>query len=233
MKNKKAKIRLLVIEDNQILREGIISILKSHSDIGIIAESEKNKNTILKIHELKPDIILLDLGLRSHNSLGIVEMVREEFPESRVIIMDLVPVQADIHQFVRAGASGFILKDSTLDEFIATIRAVAEGVKVLPTNLNDTLFTKIIEHAIKNGETKLMNAVKMTKREKEILILMGDGIANINIARKLHITKYNVKSHLHNILEKLALRARLEPSKNVADMDILKVFSESISLINN
>jgi DNA-binding NarL/FixJ family response regulator len=228
----KNKIRLLVIEDNRILREGIISILRTHSDIKIIAESEKSEKTILKIHELKPDVILLDLGLRSHNSLGLVEMVREEFPESKVIIMDLVPVQSDIHQFVLAGASGFILKDATLEEFLMTIRNVAEGLKVLPSNMNNSLFTQIIEYAIKNGKAKLMNAVKMTKREKEILIFAGDGLSNINIAKKLNITKYSVKSHMHNILEKLALRTRLETSQNKSGLGILKVFSENISLIN-
>ena len=110
MKSKINKIRLLVIEDNRILRDGIISILKMNRDIKIIAGSGKNADTILKIHKLKPNIILLDLGLRSRNSLTLVEKVKKEFPDSKVIVMDLVPVQADIIQFVKAGASGFILK---------------------------------------------------------------------------------------------------------------------------
>ena len=118
MKIKKEKIKLLVIEDNLVLREGIISMLKPHRDIRIIAESGNSENTILKIHELKPNVILLDLGLRSQNSLVLVEMVKREFPDSKVIVMDLVPVQADILQFVKAGASGFILKNATLEEFL-------------------------------------------------------------------------------------------------------------------
>jgi DNA-binding NarL/FixJ family response regulator len=232
MKNKNVKIRLLVIEDNRVLREGIISILKPHRDIKIIAESGKGENTIRKIHELKPNVILLDLGLRSQNSLNLVEIVKKEFPDSKVIVMDLVPVQADILQFVKAGASGFILKNTSLVEFLATIRAVAEGVKVLPSHLNDSLFTQIIEYAIKSGKTKFMNAVRMTKREKEILIHIGDGLTNNKIAQKLNIAEYSVKSHIHNILEKLALRTRIEPSKIVPGIGIFKAFSESISTIN-
>lgn len=232
MKKKIIKIRLLVIEDNRILREGIISILKTHRDIKIIAESDKSENTIRKIHELKPNVILLDLGLRSQNSLGLVEKVKKEFPDSKVIVMDLVPVQADIARFVKAGASGFILKNSTLDEFVTTIRAVAEGVKVLPPNINDSLFTQIIKFAVKGGKTKLINAIKMTKREKEIFDLISDGFTNIKIAGKLHISEYKIKSHIHNIVEKLILRIRMEHSNNVPGIGILKDFSENISIFN-
>jgi DNA-binding NarL/FixJ family response regulator len=226
MKNTSGKIRLLVIEDNRILRDGIISILKPHTDIKLLSEPGKSKNTILKIHKLKPDIILLDLGLRSRNSLSLVEMVKKEFPESKVIVMDLVPVQGDIVQFVEAGASGFILKNTTTDEFLATIRAVAEGVKVLPVQLKDTLFSKIIQLAVKSGKAKLVNSIKMTKREKDILMLVSDGFTNTKISVKLHIPEHIVKSHIHNILEKLALRTRLEPAKNSSGLDIFKAFSK-------
>jgi DNA-binding NarL/FixJ family response regulator len=231
-KSSKNKIRLLVIEDNRILREGIIAILRQHRDIKIIAGSEKNENTILNIHKLKPNIILLDLGLRSQSSLALVQKVKNEFSESKVIVMDLVPVQADVMQFVQAGASGFILKNATLDEFLMTIRAVAEGVKILPPQLKDSLFMRIVEYAIKSGKTKLIDAVKMTKQEKEILSLISDGNTNKIISRKMKVTEYNVKSHIHNILEKLALRTRIEQSKYVPGNGTANKFSESISIIH-
>lgn len=233
MKSERKKIRLLVIEDNRILREGIISILKPYSDIKIIAGSVKSENTIFKIHRLKPDVILLDLGLRSQNSLGVVGLIKKEFPDLKVIVMDLVPVQADILRFIKAGASGFILKDTTLDVFLTTIRDVAEGIKVLPPHLNNSLFTQIIEYAVKSGKVKLVRAIKMTKLEKEILILISDGFPNSKIARKLHISEYSVKSQIHNILEKLALRSRIEPSNFIKGIGTLKALSESISKIHS
>ena len=201
---KRPKIKLLVIEDNQLLREGIISMLKPNKEIKLIAEAGKNNNTLLKIHKLKPNVILLDLGLRSQNSLSLVEKVKKEFPEAKVIVMDLVPVEADILQFVKAGASGFILKNATLDDFFTTIIAVAEGVKVLPENSEDSLFTKIVEYAI-SGKSKLLGAVKLTKREKEVLSLISEGMINKLIAKKLKISEYSVKSHEHNVVEKLVL----------------------------
>jgi len=137
------KIRLLLIEDNRLLRDGILSILKTHKDIMIITASGDGKNTLLKIQQLKPNVVLLDLGLRSQNSLHVVEIVKKEFPQAKIIVMDLAPVQADILQYVKAGANGFILKDASLNDFLITIRTVAEGSTVLPPLLVDSLFPRL------------------------------------------------------------------------------------------
>lgn len=230
MEKVKDKIRLLLIEDNRILREGIISVLKPILDISIIAESEDSESTIREIHKLKPNVIVIDLGLRSRNSFGIVEIVRKEFPQSKIIVMDLVPVQADIFRFAKEGASGFVLKDATLYDFLSTIRAVAEEVKVLPVNINDSLFTRIIENAIKSGKTRLINVVKMSKREKEILALIGDGFTKIMIAQKLKISEYIVKNIISNILKCLALRIRLEPSNYYPGLSTVDSFSGGIAV---
>jgi DNA-binding NarL/FixJ family response regulator len=211
MKNPVTGIRLLVIEDNQLLREGIVSILKPYGDIIIIKDPRKKENTILKIRRLKPAVILLDLGLRNQNSLLLVKKIKKEFPGSRIIIMDLVPFNADINRFVKAGAAGFVLKNATVEEFIATIRAVAAGVKFIPKNSGEFLLTQIIEYGIKSGKTGLMRAMKLTKREKEVLILISEGNVTKAIAQKLRISVDKVKSHKHNIVEKLALRKQLDP----------------------
>ncbi len=227
------KIRLLLIEDNKLLRDGILSILKPHKDIIIIAASGDSKNTLSKIQQLKPNVVLLDLGLRSQNSLHIVELVRKEFPEAKVIVMDLAPVQADILQYVKAGANGFILKDASLNDFLITIRTVAEGATVLPPILIDSLFSQIVEHAVREGKPKLKEAVKMTKREQEVITFLGDGLSNKEISQKMHVSTYTIKSHIHNIMEKLALHTRLEIANySYTDLTLKKV-TESISIIKN
>ncbi len=204
------KIRLLLLEDNRLLHDGIISMLNSQNDIKIISAAGNNENNISIIKQLKPDIILLDLGLRSRNSLSMVETVKKDFPGAKVIVMDLAPVQGDINLFVKAGASGFILKDATLEDFLATIRAVAGGANVVPPNLSESLFSQIVENALKGGKKKLSGAVRMTKREREVIELIADGLSNKDIAEKLRISTFTVKSHIHNIMEKLALHTRLE-----------------------
>jgi DNA-binding NarL/FixJ family response regulator len=228
------KIRLLLIEDNRLLRDGIAAMLKGHRDIKVVAASGNGKNSILRIHELKPNVILLDLGLRSQNSLHVVEIVKKEFPHAKVIVMDLAPAQGDVLQFVKAGASGFILKDAKVDEFLATIRSVAGGGKVLPPTLNDSLFSQIIEHAVNGGRKDLNKALQMTKREREVIGLISDGLSNKEIGQRLHIATTTIKSHVHNIMEKLALHTRLEVANYAfTDGTLTKEISKSISMIHN
>ncbi|MDR3609454.1 MAG: response regulator transcription factor [Ignavibacteriaceae bacterium] len=227
------KIRLLLIEDNRLLRDGIFSILKGHKDIVIIASSGDGKNSLSKIQQLKPNVVLLDLGLRSQNSLHVVEMVKKEFPQAKIIVMDLAPVQADILQYVKAGANGFILKDASLKDFLITIRTVSEGSTVLPPLLVDSLFSQIVDHAVKEGKPRLKEAVMMTKREREVIQLLGDGMSNREIGQKIHVSTYTIKSHIHNIMEKLALHTRLEIANYSYTDQTLKTITKSISLVNH
>jgi DNA-binding NarL/FixJ family response regulator len=203
------KIRILLIEDNRLLREGIVAMIKGQPDMRIVSSSG-NGDALVKLKELKPQIVLLDLGLRGNNSLHIVELVRANAPGAKVIIMDLVPVQTELVDFVRAGVSGFILKDATFDEFVRTIRSVAEGEKVLPPPMTESLFSDIVEYAARKGKRNLFRSVRMTRREREVIAQIADGMSNKEIADALHIAVHTVKSHVHNILEKLALHTRLE-----------------------
>lgn len=228
------KIRLLLIEDNRLLREGIATMLKKQPDIKIVVSSGKMGNPVLKIHQLKPNVILLDLGLRSQNSLHVVEIVKKEFPQAKVIVMDLSPIQGDVLQFVKAGASGFILKDASFGDFLATIRAVAEGTKVIPLLLADSLFSQIVEHAVKGGKRKLKKAVQMTNREREVIRLISDGLSNKEIGQRLRVSTYTIKSHVHNIMEKLALHTRLEVANYAyTDGALTKTIARSISMVHN
>ena len=205
-------------------------MLKNQNHIKIIMVPENIKNTIKRIGQLKPDIILLDPGLRNRNSLTKVEAVKKDFPDAKVIIMDLAPVLGDINLFVKAGASGFILKNASPDDFLETIRTVAEGANILPPNLTDSLFSRIANRALKGGKVKLKEAVRMTKREREIIGLIADGLSNKEIGQKLSVSDFKIKNHVHNIMEKLALHTSLE----VADCSTvtLKKIVKHISIAN-
>ena len=227
------KIRLLLIEDNRILRDGIVAMLKGHRDIKVVAASGSGKSRILKIHDLKPNVILLNLGLRSQNSLHVVEIIKAEFPQARVIVMDLAPAQGDILHFVKAGASGFILKDTSPEDFLNAIRSVAEGRKILPSTHNGSLFSQIVERSIDKGKPDLTKAIRLTKREKEVIGLISNGLTTKEIARELRIAAYTVKSHVHNTMEKLALYTRLETAgSTLTDGSLAKEIAKGISIIN-
>ncbi len=205
------KIKLLLVEDNRLLREGISSILEKQPDMVVGATHGTGGKLPSKIRTQKPDVVLLDLSLRSQNSLEIVRLMRRDFPEVKVIVMDLVPVQSDIVAFVEAGVSGFILKNASIVNFLKTIRSVSLGKKVLPAILTDSLFSQIIEHAFtKEKESTLNEAVRMTKRERQIIELVSKGMTNKEIAENTHLSSNTVKSHIHNIMEKLAIHSRIQ-----------------------
>jgi DNA-binding NarL/FixJ family response regulator len=205
-----SKIRVLLIEDNRLLREGIAKMLNAEADMKVTMSSG-NGDALQKAKELAPDVVLLDLGLKNQNSLTIVGSIKKQFPETHVIVMDLIPAHAEVVEFVRAGVAGFILKDATLRDFLYTIRSVAKGAKILPPPMTGSLFSQIVEHALQGGKIdKLLSAVKMTGREQDVIGHIAAGKSNKEIASELNIAVYTVKSHVHNILEKLALHTRLE-----------------------
>ena len=204
------KIRLLLVEDNRLLREGLTGMLNEQPDIQVVAFGNGKEAVLKATQELKPEIILLDLGLKGQNSLRLVEAVKKERPKVKMIVMDLMPVQADMIEFVEAGVSGFILKDATFADFAGTIRSVAAGASVLPPSLTGSLFSQIVEKVVGEGRGSLIESVRMTKREREVIELIAGGLSNKEIAQRLSIATYTVKSHVHNILEKLALHTRLQ-----------------------
>ena len=142
--------------------------------------------------------------------MRLVETITKEHPDVKVIVMDLLPAQADIIEFVRAGASGFLLKDATFDEFLKTIRLVAAGTNVLPPPLTDSLFSAIVNHEARRERAFLSAAASLTKREREIVRLIAEGLSNKEIGLRLNVATFTVKSHVHNVLEKLALRTRVQ-----------------------
>ena len=231
---KMKKIRILLIEDNRLLREGLAAMLKKQKDMNVVETVGNGENILAILRKYKPEVLLLDLGLRNRSSLNLVKLVKKNFPTSKVIMMDLIPVQADVFEFVKAGVSGFILKDATVNDFLKTIRSVAKGLQVLPPNLTGSLFSQIVEHAISGSNpSALIDSVRMTKRERQVIELIADGHTNKEIAQKLHLSTYTVKSHVHNILEKLALSTRVQIAKYLHDSVKKKLASENISLLED
>ena len=206
------KIKILVIEDNRVLRDGITTMLNEQADMRVVATIGSGNNILPKAIQTKPHLILIDAGLKYFKEPSVVESIKKNIPEAKLIEMGLLPLQADIVEFVEAGASGFILKNATVKEFLSTIRSVAKGEKVLPPLLTGSLFSHVAELALKKGKGKLTNTVRMTKREREIIALIADGLSNKEIAHQLNIATHTVKSHVHNIMEKLALHSRLQIS---------------------
>ena len=204
-------IRLLIIEDNRLLREGIRAIVEKQPGMRVVGAFGDTRTVLPKVRELKPTIVLLDLGERDLDSLQIVKSIREGCPASGVIVMDLLPTQAEVLELIEAGVSGFILKDASAEDFLGTVRQVAGGVSVLPDHLAGPLFTQIVERDVSGSRQSVQQgSVRMTKRERQVMELIAEGESNKAIAQKLHVSTFTVKSHVHNILEKLGLHTRVQ-----------------------
>jgi DNA-binding NarL/FixJ family response regulator len=201
-------ISVVLIEDNRLVREGMMALLNQTNDVRVVAAGPSSDPEMLK--DTQPDVILLDVGLWDDDSLRVAETVRTESPDSKVIIMDLLPINEDIADFVNAGVSGFILKDATFDDLVRTIRSVASGAHVLPPQLTSTLFSRIAQQALEHGRAEAMEAVRMTNREREVIDLIAEGLSNKEIAARLNIAAHTVKSHVRNVMEKLTLHTRLQ-----------------------
>ncbi|MBB4634728.1 LuxR C-terminal-related transcriptional regulator [Longimicrobium terrae] len=201
-------ISVALIEDNRLVREGLTAMLDRTADFTVVASASSGEPA--RLRDAKPEVILLDVGLWDDDSLRVAETLKQEYPDSRVIIMDLLPVHEDIIEFVNAGVSGFILKDATFEDLVSTIRSVAEGAHVLPPQMTSSLFSQIAREAVERGRAVAMEAVKMTPREREVIGLIAEGLSNKEIAARLQIATYTVKSHVRNVMEKLALHTRLQ-----------------------
>lgn len=203
-------ISIVLIDDNRMLREGLANLIREQPGFKVLAASANIIEALQKVRDAKPRVVLVDFGLENHDSLRLTATLHREVPEAKVIVMGLFPLHEDIADFVRAGASGFVMKDASLDEFLGTIRTVADGKDVLPTQLTGSLFTQIALRAVEGGNSPVLEAVKLTERERQVVDLISEGLSNKEIAARLHVAIHTVKSHVHNVLEKLALHTRLE-----------------------
>jgi DNA-binding NarL/FixJ family response regulator len=200
-------IKIAIIDDNRLVREALAAMLNRLTDIRVVSSDVADSASLA---ETKPDVLLLDVGLRDQDSLRVAATLRQENPDAKIIVMDLLPVNEEIMEYVNAGVSGFVLKDATFDEFLATIRSVAAGTKVLPPRMTESLFSQIAKEVDGQEPAKVLEAVRMTPREREVIDLIGEGLSNKEIAQRLNIATHTVKSHVRNVMEKLALHTRLQ-----------------------
>jgi DNA-binding NarL/FixJ family response regulator len=200
-------ISIHIFEDNRLVREALVAMLETLPEMHVVASAGADHASLA---ETKPDILLLDAGLSDDDSLRVVLAIAKEMPSVKIIVMDLIPAHEDIIEFVNAGVSRFIVKDTSFDEFVATIRAVAGGAKVLPPRMTETLFPRLAAEVATRGREQMIEDMRMSRREREAIELTGESLSNKEIAMRLNVSTRTVKSHVRNVMEKLALHTRLQ-----------------------
>ncbi len=205
-----APLSVVLVDDNRMLREGLATMILARKGFTLLGAADDGQSALEQVRTFRPDVVLLDSGLAEHDVLGLTTTICTECPESRVIIMGLLLSQEDVTDLVRAGASGFVMKDASLDDLFQTIHTVAAGDKVLPAGLTTSLFTRLVTHVPLTTRHRAPEELRLTRRERQVVDLLGEGLCNKEIASRLEIAVHTVKSHVHNMLEKLALQSRLE-----------------------
>jgi len=203
------RIRVLIIDDNRLMRGGLTALLKAQHDLQVVGAVADLAAALRRVPEVTPHVVLVDAGLGSCDGCHCVEQIRQSAPDARVIVMDLLPAPEEVVAYVKAGAKGFIMKDATVADFVGTVRSVARGSDVIPPVLAGTLLSHIAQDAVVRQLPEAADAVRMTKREQEVMQLITEGLDNKAIAQRLGVAGDTVKSHVRNILEKLTLHSRL------------------------
>lgn len=203
------KIRLLLIEDSRLLRRKIVEMLKPYKDIEISAVSTEIENFIEAARDWQPQVILLDAESFSRKSTEMVEDMKNFLPDAGIVVMS-ISAGDETMIFIKAGATGFIMQDAFAKDFLVAIRTVAKGGCFLPAILARVLFAQIVANSSAKAKPPIKDSSTTTKRERVVIDLLSEGMSNKEISKSIGISTYTVKSHIHNIMEKLTLHTRLE-----------------------
>ena len=190
-------IRILIADDHNVMRRGLIAMLDDEPDFLIIAEASDGREAVARFQELRPDVVLLDLRMPVLDGIGATREIRASAPDARIIILTTFDLDEGIYEAVRAGARAYLLKDATPEELIACIHAVHAG----ETRLSPAQAARLAAR---------ISGPELTARELDVLQLAGTGLSNKAIAAKLQISDVTVKTHLGRVFTKLGANSRTE-----------------------
>ncbi|WP_168583837.1 response regulator [Gephyromycinifex aptenodytis] len=203
-------IRVLVVDDHVLYRRGLEVVLNQEDDIRVVAEAGNGPDAVAAAADVTPDIVLMDVRMPGGGGIPACRQIRDLSPTTRVIMITTSDDERDLVESIRAGATGYLLKDVPPEEVVAGIRAVHAGQSLLSPSLASTLLDEFASILRSTSEQRTVPAPHLTDRELEVLRLVAQGLGNREIAKRLFISENTVKNHVRNILEKLQMHSRME-----------------------
>jgi DNA-binding NarL/FixJ family response regulator len=201
-------IRVLVVDDQELFRRGLTMLLGVEEDIDVVGEAGDGVAATELATTAVPDVILMDVRMPKRSGIEACVAIKEVAPTARIIMLTVSDEEADLYDAVKNGASGYLLKDSSIDEVAQAIRVVADGQSLISPSMAIKLLDEFKQ--MSRPDRQQVPTPKLTDRELEVLKLVAQGLSNREIAKRLFISENTVKNHVRNILEKLQLHSRME-----------------------
>ena len=197
-------VRVMLVDDHELFRDGIASLLNEQQDFEVVAEAGDGLEAAYRAPVVKPDLILLDINMPGMDGLEALDLIRKELPEATIIMLTVHDEDKKVFSALRAGANGYILKNANSDDFLQMLRRTLEEGAAISKELTSRLITEFARTSEPMPKTDDGESIPaLTGREKEVLALITEGLADKEIAVRLSISLYTVKSHVRNILGKL------------------------------
>jgi DNA-binding NarL/FixJ family response regulator len=205
-------IRTLIVDDHALFRRGLEMVLEPEADIELVGEASDGAEAVSKAGESLPDVVLMDIRMPRSSGIEACRAMKAVAPSSKIVMLTISDEEEDLFEAIRAGASGYLLKDIPLDEVADTVRAVYGGQSLINPSMAGKLLTEFAALARRDEEEppRQLPAPRLTDREIQVLRLVARGMNNRDIAKELFISENTVKNHVRNILEKLQIHSRME-----------------------
>jgi len=205
-------IRTLIVDDHALFRRGLEIVLVTEPDIEVVGEASDGAEAVEKAAESLPDVVLMDVRMPRSSGIQACRAIKEVAPSAKIIILTMSDEEEDLFEAIRAGASGYLLKDISLDEVAEAVRAVHGGQSLISPPMAGKLLSEFaaLARRDKDEPPRRIPAPKLTDREMQVLKLVARGMNNRDIAKELFISDNTVKNHVRNILEKLQIHSRME-----------------------